>query len=672
MKKQIIATVLVCFMILSMIPAVAFAASTEASSAATTLYNLGLFKGVGNTADGKPNFDLDRVPNRMEAVTMLVRLLGKEDLAHSSSWRTPFTDVADWAKPYVGYAYAIGATNGTGPTTFGSSSPVTASQFLTFVLRALGYESGKDFQWNAAWVLSDKIGLTNGQYSAANDNRFTRGDAAMVSLAALSCTLKNDARTLADTLGVVVPVNPSDMTREAYLTRKLTDAQLSALRNAAPETLRQSISTVADAYAWLEQFGTKFYSSVGWGKSYIRGLVASEAIELHRRKDHPMTTAEFYTTIIGWLLSDDVAGIEIGAAVILNEDSEYEMSPFLCLPMQNGYWVTDPVLTTHNGGYYEINDTFVTSLNQLGNLLTIEDGISPIQIILLDAAKADSVLEFTKHGMKVTSGSARQIYAKSAAQIDNEKNIILERWHAASALLTPAQFGLPDPIGKTTITYLQARELVGKDPAVIAEKVKTVGDVMLYLMAARFHAGHDGVFTPWYDCGDLEWAYCAGGDQQILQNYGCCCGGFANVPSYLLQGDYEKVGILRWLGGGNHTISWVYTGGKYYVFDFVQLCGNGKYRSMDKPTLVLDRLEDFYPQMPEGYCGFLKSEVELMVAFETDSRGGLPSSWANGDYPYQLTFPKEYTGKVITIYSADPRAYVDYRIINGTIPGWHQ
>ena len=34
--------------------------------------------------------------------------------AKAKAWDTPFTDVADWAKPYVGYAYANGLTSGTG------------------------------------------------------------------------------------------------------------------------------------------------------------------------------------------------------------------------------------------------------------------------------------------------------------------------------------------------------------------------------------------------------------------------------------------------------------------------------------------------------------------------------------------------------------------------------
>lgn len=134
----------------------------------------------------------------------------KRNEAESGTWNTPFTDVADWAKPYVGYAYTNGLAGGTSATTFSGNDTVSASQYLTFVLRALGYESGTDFQWNKAWELSDKIGLTDGRYNASTTN-FTRGDVAIVSNYALSTPLKGQSRTLADSLGlngVVVENNP--------------------------------------------------------------------------------------------------------------------------------------------------------------------------------------------------------------------------------------------------------------------------------------------------------------------------------------------------------------------------------------------------------------------------------------------------------------------------------
>lgn len=139
-----------------------FAAKSEAQEAAQTLHELGLFKGTGTDAAGKPVFDLNRAPTRAEAVMMLVRQLGKEAEALAGSWEIPFTDVADWAKPYVGHAYANGLTTGVSETSFGGNQAVTAAQFLTFVLRALGYESGKDFSWDSAWTLTDTLGMTSG------------------------------------------------------------------------------------------------------------------------------------------------------------------------------------------------------------------------------------------------------------------------------------------------------------------------------------------------------------------------------------------------------------------------------------------------------------------------------------------------------------------------------
>ncbi len=158
-----------------------FAASPEAMDAANALYQQGLFSGTGGTdANGNPNFELDRAPTRYEAVTMLVRLLGKADEAQNTAWNTPFTDVADWAKPYVGYAYANGLTSGTSDTTYGGDQKVTASEYLTFALCTLGYKAGIDFHWNKAWELSDQIGLTDGRYNA-DTTSFTRGDVAIIS-----------------------------------------------------------------------------------------------------------------------------------------------------------------------------------------------------------------------------------------------------------------------------------------------------------------------------------------------------------------------------------------------------------------------------------------------------------------------------------------------------------
>ncbi|MBQ5797333.1 MAG: S-layer homology domain-containing protein [Firmicutes bacterium] len=178
--RKLIAVMLVIAMLLSM-ATVAFAAEDpEAKKAADSLNKLGLFAGTGTNPDGTPIYNLEGIPTRSQAITMLVKLLGKETEAINGTWEIPFTDVAAWAKPFVGYAYANGLTAGTGATTFGGNDPVTATQYLTFVLKALGYEVGKDFQWNKAWELSDELGITDGRYNE-NNKTFLRGDIAMIS-----------------------------------------------------------------------------------------------------------------------------------------------------------------------------------------------------------------------------------------------------------------------------------------------------------------------------------------------------------------------------------------------------------------------------------------------------------------------------------------------------------
>lgn len=173
--------------------------SDAAADAAGLLHSLGLFLGVGVNADGSPDYALDREATRAEAVTMLVRLFGKEAEALSRSWTTPFSDVPDWARPYVGYAYAHGLTFGISGSAFGSSRAVTSSEFITFVLRALGYTSGLDFEWDNARVLSDALGFTGGSYSGAAEP-FLRGGIAVISFAALSVRHKGMDMTLCDTL----------------------------------------------------------------------------------------------------------------------------------------------------------------------------------------------------------------------------------------------------------------------------------------------------------------------------------------------------------------------------------------------------------------------------------------------------------------------------------------
>lgn len=430
----------------------AFAAESEAQEAAEALYDLGLFKGTGADAAGRPVFDLNRAPTRAEAVTMLVRLLGKEDEARSGSWEIPFTDVADWAKPYVGYAYANGLTAGVSGTRFGGSQTVTAAQFLTFALRALGYESGKDFSWDTAWDLGDSIGLSQGRYDAST-RRFTRGDAAIISLAAL--------RTK---------------------------------QNGSTQTLLQTIS------AGVNQTGF-----AAWQKQQ----------------------------------------------------------------------------------------------------------------------------------------------AEQSA------------WEKEARSIRVSDYKLPQALGQQSLTFDRALELRCLPPETAAREIKSLADVLQYMIAVRFGYTTEEAYTPWYS----GWGYDAPGDAQFRRNKACCCGGYANFASFLLQGDYERVGVIRWLGGGNHEINWVYQDGTYYVFDLTAYSGLGTYGDRDASVWTYADLADFYDAMPSCYP---KSEITILVAFETQA-ASFPWGYENDGEAETLIFPTETQGRVQVLH-LEPGCAVDYRPLTADDP----
>lgn len=202
MKRSVLSLILVvCLLLAVILPVVSVsAADSSALEAADILNKLGLFGGTGTNPDGTPNYALEKDMNRMEAVTMLVRLLGKEQEAKDGTWEIPFTDVADWAKPYVGYAYANGLTAGLSETKFGAQNAVTAPQYLTFLLRALGYVSGEDFEWDKSFLKTDELCITSYEFNLTNADQFSRGDAVLFSVNTLVSQKKDQNETLLDIL----------------------------------------------------------------------------------------------------------------------------------------------------------------------------------------------------------------------------------------------------------------------------------------------------------------------------------------------------------------------------------------------------------------------------------------------------------------------------------------
>jgi hypothetical protein len=389
-------------------------------------------------------------------------------------------------------------------------------------------------------------------------------------------------------------------------------------------------------------------------------------LDLHRTD---ATAPDIYTSIAGWCLADDYAGVKYLVASGENQGTA-QVYHSLLLPADGGYRIINPAQhSVHQNGIYGLKEGFVDDPKEIAMQVSLvhnwrSDSDKLLMYHLFLANAGNKVLAFTLGDKFLTSRhDAEELYRISEAAIQEIKAKEKAEWDAFAKELKVSEYGMPEVIGKTTLSYKDAFSLVDKDPEIIRDSVKTVGDVLQYMIAARF--GHDAppAYTPWYGF----WGFDAPGDVQLEQNYGCCCGGFANTVSYLLKGDYEKVGTLRWLGGGNHAISWVYTGGKYYVFDFTLYCSGGRYDRYDAPVTVLDNLADYYDHMPDCYP---KSEVVILVAFEAED-AAYPSHWTDPADFKGMTFPTEAKGKILIIYQMYKDYGVDYADITTRVPGWN-
>ena len=148
-------------MILVLLLTLSFSAVAEASSIkeqsglseSAVLSRMGILKGSGD------DLQLSEKGTRTEGLVILIRLLGKESDCQSQNLGSTFSDVPSWAAPYVGYGEASGLVKGISPGKFGSGNPLREKEFLTLMLRVLGYSEGKDFKWTDVYPAAIKSGL---------------------------------------------------------------------------------------------------------------------------------------------------------------------------------------------------------------------------------------------------------------------------------------------------------------------------------------------------------------------------------------------------------------------------------------------------------------------------------------------------------------------------------
>lgn len=266
------------------------AAFYDPQKAAEELNKVGLFKGDDN------GFSLERVPTRAEVAAMFVRLLGKEQEALSGEYTHPFTDANMWASKYIGYMYKNGLTKGVSETRFAPYETANANMYLTFALRALGYDSSTDFQWDQAAVKAAESGIIT---SSAQDKKmlenFDRGGLALISYRMLFAIPKNGLFPLVYEL-----IEEGSLDVEAVYNTQLGEA-LDGIELINFRDIYGNISSEDFIYRYLmDYFGDspeKFADVIGIDEETLKDLMTSDNVD-------SILNSEHFTNIVSFLFDN--------------------------------------------------------------------------------------------------------------------------------------------------------------------------------------------------------------------------------------------------------------------------------------------------------------------------------------------------------------------------------
>lgn len=224
------------------------ASAADYQSAAEDLSAIGMFRGTVNGG-----FELDRAPKRSEAAIMLVRLYGAEEEAaaayQSGEISHPFKDVGPIASPYVAWLYTKGITKGATATTFNSNAACTDKNYVVFLLRALGYEDGKDFQYADSLTFAEKLGFYQADYF---EGPFLRDDLAAITLQALATDKKGGETYLLKSL---IDTGAVDATKAKNLTEKIENYRALTRATDAVDSVSQDTNSLTQARGTVQYAG---------------------------------------------------------------------------------------------------------------------------------------------------------------------------------------------------------------------------------------------------------------------------------------------------------------------------------------------------------------------------------------------------------------------------------
>ena len=239
--KWILSVGLCGILALSMaLPALAAEQPSEIEAAGAYLRERGVYQG-----DGSGRLMLDKGLTRAEMAAILTRLHGEGEInPNHYTWACYFTDVPDWAKPYVGYCTANLLVAGYDASSYGPNDMVTPAMACTVVLRCCGCDDGEGSVWAYGTACDYAVSLGLISRSTAQASTITRGEMAVLIRRAWE----------REETPVVMPEEPT--------LRPESDTALQSYTISADHWSREDFSEQANAKVFTGVYNRELYNAI--------------------------------------------------------------------------------------------------------------------------------------------------------------------------------------------------------------------------------------------------------------------------------------------------------------------------------------------------------------------------------------------------------------------------
>lgn len=205
------------------------------------------------TGDENGDFNPDANVTRNEIAVVMSNLLNLDYDYYRGT--NPFTDVPDWAAPYVAACAAEGVVAGIGNNMYGGSNNVTAAQAALMIMKALGYfqyQADFDTDWQIATIRqASYINLFDG-INANAETALTRNQIAQLVLNGLKANMV----TFTGTVGTEIKLPDGTTWNSGY------KAEYTAITNANKkyDSIDVGTTNIASDDRYYVQLGEELYN----------------------------------------------------------------------------------------------------------------------------------------------------------------------------------------------------------------------------------------------------------------------------------------------------------------------------------------------------------------------------------------------------------------------------